>query len=296
MALNINTLRTRSLTALFFVVIMLSGLLYNYWSFFILFSIIHFGCWIEYQKLVGIIDEGYQKVHKQDKLLVMLGGWGFMLMMVNQNIDFFNMNLNNIGKWLIIFAVIEIILFNLFSGSPHKIKNLTYSLFGLIYISLSFGLMMSLRNHAMIIKGKSLFVDFGFALPLLLIVSIWVNDTMAYFVGSLIGKNPLSSISPKKTWEGTIGGGILCVIVISCLVYFLLDKSLLYLALIVSSIAAVFGTFGDLLESKLKRLANVKDSGSFMPGHGGFLDRFDSLLIATPIVWIVLKVFSEFLN
>ena len=119
---------------------------------------------------------------------------------------------------------------------------------------------------------------------------------MAYFVGSLIGKNPLSPISPKKTWEGTIGGAILCVIVISSLVYFILDKSLLSLALIVSSIAAIFGTLGDLLESKLKRLANVKDSGSFMPGHGGFLDRFDSLLIAIPFVWVALKIFSTYLN
>ncbi len=295
MALNINTLRTRSLTALFFVVIMLSGLLYNYWSFFILFSIIHFGCWIEYQKLVGIIDEGYQKVHKQDKLLVMLGGWGFMLMMVNQNIDFINMNLNNLGKWLIIFAVIEITLFNLISGGSYRLKNILLSLFGLFYISLSFGLMISLRNHGMMFKGKSLFIDFGFALPLLLIVSIWINDTMAYIVGSLIGKNPLSSISPKKTWEGTIGGAVLCVITICSLVYFL-DDSLVILAAIVSSTAAIFGTLGDLLESKLKRLANVKDSGNFMPGHGGFLDRFDSLLIATPFVWLALKIFSHYIN
>jgi phosphatidate cytidylyltransferase len=275
---------------------MMSGLLYNYWSFFILFSIIHFGCWKEYQKLVGLIDDGYHQVSKLDKFLMMMGGWGFMLMMVNQHIDFFNINVNIIGKWLMIVVGVELTISILFFGGTNRLKNLSHSIFGLLYISLSFGLMMSLRNHGMIYKGTSLFLDFGFALPLLLIVSIWINDTMAYIVGSLIGKNPLSSISPKKTWEGTIGGAVLCVIVISSLVFFLLDKSLLNLALIVSSIAAVFGTFGDLLESKLKRLANVKDSGSFMPGHGGFLDRFDSLLIAIPIVWIALKVFSETLN
>ena len=296
MSLNLSTLRTRSLTAIFFVAIMLGGLLYNYWSFFILFSIIHFGCWVEYQKLVGLIDEEYQKVHKQDKLLVMLCGWGIMLMMVNQNIEFFNTNLNNIGKWLIIIAVIEITLFNLISGAQNKLKNIFFSLLGLLYISLSFGLMMSLRNHGLIFKGTTLMIDFGFALPLLLIVSIWINDTMAYIVGSLIGKNPLSSISPKKTWEGTIGGAILSMIVISSVVYYLFDKSLLNLALLVSGFAAIFGTLGDLLESKLKRLANVKDSGSIMPGHGGFLDRFDSLLIATPIVWITIEIYIKYFS
>lgn len=295
MPLNLSTFKTRSLTAILFVVIMLSGLLYNYWSFFILFSIIHFGCWIEYQKLVGLIDKGYQQVNKLDKLLVMFGGWGFMLMMVSQNFDILNINLNKTGKWLIIIAAIELILVEIISGSTNKLKNLSYSLFGLLYISLSFGLMMSLRNHGMMFKGKSLFIDFGFALPLLLIVSIWINDTMAYIVGSLIGKNPLSSISPKKTWEGTIGGAVLCVITICSLAYFL-DDSLVILAAIVSSIAAIFGTLGDLLESKLKRLANIKDSGNFMPGHGGFLDRFDSLLIATPFVWLALKVFSNYIN
>lgn len=295
MPLNLSTFKTRSLTAILFVVIMLSGLLYNYWSFFILFSIIHFGCWIEYQKLVGLIDSGYQQKSKFHQYVIMIGGWGFMLWMCNEKLFFCTINISTVGYWTMIIAAISIPLIEIILNKPNRIKNLSHSLFGLIYISLSFGLMMSLRNHGMMFKGKSLFIDFGFALPLLLIVSIWINDTMAYIVGSLIGKNPLSSISPKKTWEGTIGGAVLCVITICSLAYFL-DDSLVILAAIVSSIAAIFGTLGDLLESKLKRLANIKDSGNFMPGHGGFLDRFDSLLIATPIVWLALKIFSEFLN
>ncbi len=296
MALNLNTFKTRSLTAILFVIVMLGGLLLNYWSFFILFSIIHFGCWIEYQKLVGLIDEGYKQKSNFHKYAMMIGGWGFMLWMCNQKLFFSTINLNTIGYWVMIIAAILIPLVEIILNKSNRIKNISHSLFGLIYISLSFGLMMSLRNHGMMFKGHTLFIDFGFALPLLLILSIWINDTMAYIVGSIIGKNALSSISPKKTWEGTIGGAVLCVLVICLLVYFLLDKSLLNLALIVSSIAAIFGTLGDLLESKLKRLANVKDSGSFMPGHGGFLDRFDSLLIATPIVWLALKIFSDYIN
>lgn len=121
-------------------------------------------------------------------------------------------------------------------------------------------------------------------IPCSIIFSIWVNDTMAYIVGSLIGKTPFSKISPKKTWEGTIGG-VLLSIVVALLVASLTGFDILFIAGI-AAIASIFGTLGDLLESKLKRMAGVKDSGNFMPGHGGFLDRFDSMLMATPAVWV----------
>jgi phosphatidate cytidylyltransferase len=130
-------------------------------------------------------------------------------------------------------------------------------------------------------------------LPCAIIFSIWINDTMAYIVGSLIGKTPFSKISPKKTWEGTGGGAILCVIVITSLAAFIPAAKAISIQhwIAIAAVSAVFGTLGDLLESKLKRMANVKDSGHFMPGHGGFLDRFDSLLIATPFVWLYVKLF-----
>jgi phosphatidate cytidylyltransferase len=113
---------------------------------------------------------------------------------------------------------------------------------------------------------------------------------MAYIEGSFIGKTPLSPVSPKKTWEGTIGGVILSTgIGYVCGKYiWSLDAGLHFAA--IALIASVTGTLGDLLESKLKRMAGVKDSGHFMPGHGGFLDRFDSLLLATPFVWVYLWV------
>jgi phosphatidate cytidylyltransferase len=115
---------------------------------------------------------------------------------------------------------------------------------------------------------------------------------MAYIVGSFIGKNPLSKISPKKTWEGTIGGIILCVVVITLIGHFAGYYSLQdWIA--ISSCCAIFGTLGDLLESKLKRMAAVKDSGGLMPGHGGFLDRFDSLLIAIPFVFAYYFLFMN---
>lgn len=128
-------------------------------------------------------------------------------------------------------------------------------------------------------------------LPIAVIFSIWINDTMAYIVGSLIGKTPFSKISPKKTWEGTAGGAILCVLAIAFLGQMIPAAKTIELKhwIVIAALAAVFGTLGDLFESKLKRLADVKDSGSFMPGHGGFLDRFDSLLFAAPAVWMYAK-------
>ena len=136
-------------------------------------------------------------------------------------------------------------------------------------------------------------VIYSFLLPIAVIISIWVNDTMAYIVGSFVGKRPFSKISPKKTWEGTIGGAVLCVIVVGALGYFLpaLHGLAIKHWLAIAAICAVFGTLGDLLESKIKRVAGIKDSGTFMPGHGGFLDRFDSLLVATPFVWLYVQLF-----
>ncbi len=150
---------------------------------------------------------------------------------------------------------------------------------GLLYITLPMGLLIYMRMaHGWTPDDRSLLI-----VPCGIIFSIWINDTMAYIVGSLIGKTPFSPISPKKTWEGTLGGAVLCVVVISLAgkwagLYRVQDW------VVIASCCAVFGTLGDLLESKLKRMAQVKDSGSLMPGHGGFLDRFDSILIATPFV------------
>lgn len=174
--------------------------------------------------------------------------------------------------------------------SPKKYGYLL--ILGLIYVSLPILLMlnMGISNHyptgrSYPFDGSLIRMHYSYIIPCGIIFSIWINDTMAYLVGSFIGKTPFSKISPKKTWEGTIGGALLCVVVISLTGYLLKYYTLLDWVWI-SSICAVFGTLGDLMESKLKRIAGVKDSGSLMPGHGGFLDRFDSLLIAAPFVWL----------
>jgi phosphatidate cytidylyltransferase len=175
---------------------------------------------------------------------------------------------------------------------PHKklnLKNLLISIGGFLYISVSCGCMMDLRSEGIMPDGFFQ-MDLGLILPVLLIITMWINDTMAYIVGSLMGKTPLTSISPKKTWEGTVGGVVLAVSAITVFGHFFFKADVAQL-LILSSIACIAGIFGDLLESKLKRKANIKDSGQILPGHGGFLDRFDSLLVATVFVWLYVKLF-----
>ena len=219
MAFDFKTFQTRAITAVAFVIVMLAGLLWNGISFIILFTIIHFGCWYEFIKLLKLIRP------------------------------------SDYGKYLPL---------------------------GFLYITLPILLLIFLgfpQAEPILLQDKFL-NKYSPVLPCGIIFSIWINDTMAYIVGSLIGKTPLSKISPKKTWEGTIGGAILCIITISLIgtakeVYSFKDW------IIIATCCALFGTLGDLLESKIKRMAKVKDSGTFMPGHGGFLDRFDSLLIAS---------------
>ncbi|MEJ8842134.1 phosphatidate cytidylyltransferase [Lacibacter sp. H375] len=301
MAFNWQTFRTRTLTAILFVVVMLVGLLWNKWSFLFLFSIIHFGCWIEYQKLVGLVDKGYQTINPFHKYGVMIGGYGLMLFFTADWYISENVSLHSIGWMLMLAGFLMVPISELLFSKQFNFKYIAHSVFGLIYISLSWALLMHLRSGAMWMphNGEDTFTNIstllarisGYAVPLIIIGSIWINDTMAYIVGSLIGKTPLSSISPKKTWEGTIGGIILAVGVMWLLGY-LSQSSVAWLWAVIAAVAAVAGTCGDLLESKLKRLANVKDSGSFMPGHGGFLDRFDSLLLATPFVWLLLKLIN----
>jgi len=280
MAFNLQTFKTRSLTAIVFVVVMLAGLFINFYSFLILFSIIHFGCWLEYEKLVGVIDPSYKKISSFHKYGIILLGWSLMLCASDNNTLLASVvAITSIGWWMLIILIIILPAVDLIHLQPYTFKNLGYSFAGLIYISMSWALMINLRSRHLPPLHHDLVI------PLILIASIWINDTMAYIVGSLIGKTPLSPISPKKTREGTFGGALLAIVVVTAIGYLAFGLSPVHL-IIISAIATVTGTIGDLLESKLKRLAGVKDSGEIMPGHGGFLDRFDSLLLATPFVWL----------
>lgn len=284
MAFNIKTFQTRSLTAAVFVVVMLAGLLINNWTFYLLFFIVHWGCWIEYEKLVQLISPQYAAADLRVTSIPKFIGCGFLLFCLPHALKLFGFDVYFIGLTIMLIGFIRFIS-GLFRDKENVLPVLKYAILGLLYISVSWGAMIHLREI------KLLNYPVGWVAALTLVASVWINDTMQYLVGSLIGKTPFTKISPNKTLEGTIGGSLLCVVVVSLVGYLFVNKSLWSLFMIISLIAAIIGTLGDLLESKIKRLAGVKDSGDFMPGHGGFLDRFDSLLLATPFVWLTLWLF-----
>lgn len=294
MALNWQTFKTRAGTAVIFVAVMLCGLLVNQWSFFLLISIIHFGCWVEYQRITALIDPAYKEITPFHQYGVMLAGWTLLLWFTDDRLTILGIRLHEMGWWIGLLLVFLLPIMELLFTKNIRPKNIAHSLFGLVYISLSWGLMMDLNSELLLSTAThSIGLKANF-IPIAIIAAIWVNDTMAYIVGSFIGKTPLSPVSPKKTWEGTIGGVLLSIAVIGLLSYYLFNlENATYHFLIIAAIAAITGTFGDLLESKLKRLAGVKDSGQLMPGHGGFLDRFDSLLLATPFVWLYVQLFMR---
>ena len=284
MALNVSVFKTRTISAIVFAIIMIAGLVINQWSFFILFTIIQLGCLNEYIKLMGLIYPEYHSLAPTHRWGLLLVGIVMMMVLAPNSLGVNGYSIKYIGS-----KILPVILVLMVAGELYykksNLQNVAISFFGLIYIPMCLSLMFQLRNFMV----NTFFLNWAFSIPLLVIATIWINDTMAYIVGSFIGKKPLSSVSPNKTWEGTIAGIVISVLVVSKLLGIWIPIQEKYIFLI-STVAAIAGTFGDLFESKLKRLAGVKDSGTMMPGHGGFLDRFDSILFAVPFVWLVLQM------
>jgi phosphatidate cytidylyltransferase len=150
-----------------------------------------------------------------------------------------------------------------------------YTLFGPWYTAGLLGFLILIRNIDKI----------GANLVLSLFVIIWAGDTGAFFVGKSVGRRPLTKISPKKTVEGSFGGLIFSILLAVVCKYFLLPDLTVNNALWLGALIGIMGQIGDLAESLLKRSANVKDSGSILPGHGGMLDRLDSLLFGAPAMY-----------
>ena len=177
------------------------------------------------------------------------------------------------------FYVILILILELYNKNKNPLHNWAYFVLGQVFIAIPF----SLLNFI-------LFIDKWQPLILLSVfITIWVNDTGAYLIGVTFGKHRLfERISPKKSWEGFIGGA-LATLLSGYIFSLLIPQICLINWLIFSEIIVIFGTFGDLMESLMKRTLNVKDSGDVIPGHGGLLDRFDSMLLAAPVIFIYLS-------
>ena len=176
--------------------------------------------------------------------------------------------------------VLLVLIAELYRKKKNPVNNWAYFILGQVYIALPF----SLLNFILFISGYQ---------PILLMavfITIWVNDTGAYVSGMLLGKHKLfERISPKKTWEGFSGGAFFALLSGYVFSRFIPDISLIQW-LIFSELVVIFGTLGDLSESLIKRTEQVKDSGNAIPGHGGILDRFDSMLMVAPVIFIYLKM------
>lgn len=173
-------------------------------------------------------------------------------------------------------------------------SNTIKSLFGLVLLPAFFVSFISIRQTDYPMYGVGDFA-YGGKLLLFMLLLIWAADTGAFVTGKLFGKHKLTKVSPNKTWEGVIGGVSLSVLIgwsgISVL-DLQVDNMLVYLLVILS--LAIISVFGDLFESALKRVANIKDSGNLLPGHGGLLDRLDSTITVAPMFYISFSYFEWF--
>ena len=262
---NMRNLLRRSFSGLIYVILFVSAILYSKESFITLtciFSII--AIW-EFHKMLNI---------KNVASYLFFGASIFLLLKKQDSFA-------ALGTLIITVLSSSFLMYLLFSKkeitTTNSISKLSLTIRYIIF-SLCFLILLPFNKGA-----------YNPYIILNVLILIWVNDSFAFLVGKNIGKNKLfESVSPKKTIEGFIGGLIFAMLA-GCIIskYAMIFSPLNWI--IIAIIISIIGTIGDLVESKFKRQANVKDSGNIMPGHGGILDRLDSLLFAAPFVYLYIN-------
>ena len=259
---------TRVLTGAVYVVILLAAVFLSSDAFDFLFMVFGLACLYEFKRLVAL--RGYHIF-----ILYLALWWAFIYLVTDQLAIFILLALTLlVNIYLIIY---------LFSPGRKIESTLQKFLIGLFYVG---GGCIFLT---MIPYKENTFSQF---LILGIFVMLWVNDSFAYIVGSLFGRNKLfPSVSPKKTIEGSIGG--MAFALLAAYIFAQYDSVLtLWQWVVLALIVIIMGDLGDLVESKLKRQAGVKDSGAILPGHGGMLDRLDSLIFAAPFAFLMLNLIT----
>lgn len=284
MALNLKTLATRSITAAVFVVVLLSCIFYNYLSFAGLFFLVSIWGLYEFYQLAEKLGVKPYKV-----IGIISGSFLFLLaFLANISSEVSWLSLSLFPAFLVLLFTIFIIA--LFDKQPNTFLNITYTITGIIYAVIPFSILLFISCLDKTSLNQTDIAPYNYHYVLGIILLIWSCDVFAYLVGSLIGKHKLyERISPGKTWEGSIGAAILTIGSAILISQWFHELPMIHW-IVISIIVCVFGTIGDLVESMLKRQAGVKDSGKIMPGHGGILDRFDSLLFVAPFVYCYLNL------
>ncbi|MEL6970137.1 MAG: phosphatidate cytidylyltransferase [Bacteroidota bacterium] len=264
----------RGVTAIIFVVVMIAGLFGGRYSFVLLFSVITGLCLWEYLSIVLLRN------NRRDRLRKVLGMILGLLPVVLSALVKLGV-VNDPASFIIFIALLfspslfMLFIYELFTKSEQPFENIAFVLLGIIYIGIPFAILDFVAFDGEHFYAKTVFG---------ILVLTWMNDTGAYLVGSRWGKTPLlPRVSPKKTWEGSVGG-VVVTFLTALVLYFTLNELELVDWLILAVIVSVFASLGDLVESMLKRSFSVKDSGSLLPGHGGLLDRFDGFIFCLPFV------------
>ncbi|MBX0335094.1 phosphatidate cytidylyltransferase [Pontibacter sp. HSC-14F20] len=250
----------------------IGGIIFSEWTFFILFLGLTVLGTLEFYRLAGTAGIKANKVYG-----TLLAAAIFISVFL---IDKAYMPVEVL--YLFLPALFLIFVLELYRKESQPFTNIAFTILGVLYIAVPFSLLQLLGY----LQG-----EYRWQPILGLLLLIWSADTGAYIAGKNFGRNKLfERISPGKTWEGWAGGVILTIIVSWVLSMFFLDLEL-YQWIGIAIIVSVFGVLGDLVESLLKRSLGVKDSGTLLPGHGGILDRFDSLVLAVPFIVAFLKTF-----
>lgn len=264
---------TRTITGAVFVFVLNVAILFNPISFYLLFGIITFAGLIEFYNLIG------DSRINPNKLVGVSGG-----IVCYFSACFVSAGFIGNEVFLVLIPITTIIfVIEIYRKKDNPFLNIAITILGIAYIAIPFSLLVLIGFKTHDLNAYMPHIILG------LFVLIWSSDTGAYLTGITIGKHPLlPRVSPKKSWEGLFGGVIFTLIVAFVLSHYFKDQSLtdwLVFALIIS----LFGVWGDLAESLLKRSYNIKDSGNILPGHGGILDRFDSAIFSIPIVFLYLQ-------
>ncbi|MCL6747315.1 phosphatidate cytidylyltransferase [Prevotella sp. TCVGH] len=270
-----KNLITRSITGILYVAIMVTGFLQSVNMIVVFALITGLATW----EFTGLVNE-YKHVNV-NRLITTVAAVYFFLAVAGVNSGAIQTNAVFVPYLL---TIIYLFISGLYTKSSDSVNDWAYTMLSQMYIALP----LSTINVIAFRQAADGLNYYYYLLPLSIFIFLWTNDTGAYCTGSLFGKHKLfPRISPAKSWEGSIGGGILVLIVASVIYYIESQgENLSGLNLIewlgLGLVVVVFGTWGDLVESLLKRTLGIKDSGNILPGHGGILDRFDSSLMAIP--------------
>ncbi|NDW13634.1 phosphatidate cytidylyltransferase [Bacteroides sp. 214] len=270
-----NNFIQRAITGVLFVIILIGGMISHPLSFVVLFATISALAVWEFGSLVNSETVSINKfINASGAVVLFLAIHTFCRNLIGSEVFI-----------PYIFILLYLLISELYLKKSHPLNNWAYSMLAQLYVALPFALVNILAFHY---NPATEVVEFNNILPLSVFIFLWLSDTGAYCFGSLLGKHRLfERISPKKSWEGFFGGALVAVgasFVLAHYFSFLMLWQWIGLALVV----VIFGTWGDLVESMLKRQLGVKDSGTLLPGHGGILDRFDSSMLAIPAAVVYL--------